>query len=51
MMTEEQVREAYEKFLKDNPKEWIYTEAGDLTKAWYDGYREAMELILGENDE
>lgn len=48
MKTEQEIRDAYEKFLKDNPKEWIYTKAGDLTQAWYQGYEQAMKFVLGE---
>lgn len=48
MKTEEQVREAYNKFLEENPKEWVYTQAGDLIQAWYQGYEQAMKFVLEE---
>lgn len=45
MKTEEQVRELYEKFKKDNPIEWVIR-AG--LKPWYDGYEQAIKEILDD---
>ena len=48
MKTEQEIREKYEEFLTENPKEWTYTQAGDLTQAWYQGYEQAMKFVLEE---
>lgn len=50
MKTEEQIKEKYEQFLKENPKEWIYTKASDLVQAWYQGYDQAMKFVLEEEE-
>ena len=45
MKTEEQIKEQYENFLKDNPIDWVLKQDRTL-KAWFDGYKQAMDEIM-----
>ena len=46
MKTEEQIKEQYENFLKDNPREWVLNSKDVRLQAWYDGYKQAIEEVL-----
>lgn len=51
MRTEEEIRKKYEKFLKDNPTDWVYNPRVDETvKAWYQGCKATFEFVLSESE-
>ena len=42
----ERIEELYEKFKKDNPRDWVLKSNNPSLQGWYDGYEQAIKEVL-----